>query len=255
MADQEAVRREVARAEAQGRVYAALSRGFLYPDPPLYDALVSGELVTALEEALAELPEACGIWGAAAGAALRQALSRSRERLPTRADWEGRYLRLLGQPAAPLCPPFETEYTASHLYMQTQAMADVAGFYRAFGVGLPETGGRPDHIATELEFLYFLSVKEALAVEEGHGERIAVCREAHARFLEDHLGRWTGVFHTLLRHHDEGGFYAALAGLADAWVSVQCERTGARPRKATRLTPLSGDGLDTGVAGAGRKGE
>ncbi|BDG62000.1 TorD/DmsD family molecular chaperone [Caldinitratiruptor microaerophilus] len=255
MADPQSAGAEVVRAEARGRVYAALSRAFLYPDPPLYEALVSGEFLTVLEEALAEVPEARGLWGAAAGAALRDALGRSLERLPTRAEWEGRYLRLLGQPAAPLCPPFETEYTASHLYMQTQAMADIAGFYRAFGVGLPEGGGRPDHIATELEFLYFLSVKEALALDDGHGERLAVCREAHSRFLEDHLGRWTGVLHALLRRHDEGGFYAALAGLTDAWVSLQCERAGALPRKVTRLTPLSRDGLDAGVAGAGRKGE
>ena len=77
---------------------------------------------------------------------------------------------------------------------RTFEMADVAGFYKAFGVAVDERsegGERVDHITAELEFMNLLAVKESLALqEEGEGEHAAVCRDASRAFLRDHLGRW-----------------------------------------------------------------
>jgi TorA maturation chaperone TorD len=80
-------------------------------------------------------------------------------------------------------------------YRQSQEMADISGFYRAFGF---QVGGeqreRPDHLASELEFLYVLSLKEAYAAQQGIDEHVEVCVEARHAFLRDHLGRWIGLF-------------------------------------------------------------
>lgn len=74
---------------------------------------------------------------------------------------------------------------------RTFELADVAGFYRAFGVKVRPGSERADHIITELEFMNLLAVKEAIALqEEGDGEHAEVCRDASRAFLEDHLGRW-----------------------------------------------------------------
>ena len=74
---------------------------------------------------------------------------------------------------------------------RTFELADVAGFYRAFGVQVSRGSERPDHITAELEFMPLLAVKEAIAIqEEGDGEHAEVCREAAGAFLQDHLGRW-----------------------------------------------------------------
>jgi DMSO reductase family type II enzyme chaperone len=74
---------------------------------------------------------------------------------------------------------------------RTFEMADVAGFYKAFGVEAESSGERPDHIAAELEFMNLLAVKECIALqEEGAGEHADVCRNAARAFLRDHLARW-----------------------------------------------------------------
>jgi nitrate reductase assembly molybdenum cofactor insertion protein NarJ len=90
---------------------------------------------------------------------------------------------------------YETELGMPNEYRQSQEMADIAGFYRAFGF---RVGGaqreRPDHLATELEFLYVLSLKEAYAAERGIDEHVEVCVEARRSFLRDHLGQWIGLF-------------------------------------------------------------
>ena len=90
---------------------------------------------------------------------------------------------------------YETELGMPNEYRQSQEMADISGFYRAFGFRVGgEQRERPDHLATELEFLYVLSLKEAYAAEQGIEERVEVCVEARRSFLRDHLGRWIGLF-------------------------------------------------------------
>jgi TorA maturation chaperone TorD len=90
---------------------------------------------------------------------------------------------------------YETEYGLPHEFRQSQELADISGFYQAFGF---KVGGvlreRPDHILVELEFMYLLCLKEALAHAEGHQVRVEICNDAQRRFLTDHLGRWVSIF-------------------------------------------------------------
>ncbi len=107
-------------------------------------------------------------------------------------DLQQKHLQAFGLTGS-LC--YETECGLPNEFRQSQEMADIAGFYNAFGF---RVGGalreRPDHLATQLEFLYVLSLKEAYAAEEGHAEHVEVCVEARRSFLRDHLGRWIGLF-------------------------------------------------------------
>ncbi len=113
-------------------------------------------------------------------------------------------------------------------YRQSQEMADISGFYRAFGF---QVGGeqheRPDHLATELEFLYILSLKEAYAAEQGIDEHVEVCVEARRAFLRDHLGRWIGLFaQSVSRSAGPGGEsnpYQWLSRLAEAVVQSDAQ--------------------------------
>lgn len=94
------------------------------------------------------------------------------------------------------CPPHETDYCHwdDPTYRSSQ-MADVGGFYRAFGV---EPGGerpeRPDHVSIELEFIAFLYQKYAIALESGNEDHIAVCRDALQAFVRDHAAWWMPTF-------------------------------------------------------------
>jgi TorA maturation chaperone TorD len=92
------------------------------------------------------------------------------------------------------CPPYEGSYELDP-FRQGRQMADLAGFYRAFGA---ESSGpaaeRPDHAGCELEFLSFLALRRAEAERAGDAEHAAVCRDAEEAFLRDHLGRWFPAF-------------------------------------------------------------
>lgn len=136
--------------------------------------------------------------------------------------------------AGSLC--YETEYGLPHEFRQSQEMADINGFYRAFGFQL---GGpvreRPDHLAVQLEFMYLLALKEACAVQEGHAQHREICVNAQRRFLEGHLGRWIGLFaqSLLLNAHDS--VYPALAHFAQHFVEADADRLGARIEQRRRV--------------------
>ena len=62
--------------------------------------------------------------------------------------------------------PYETEYGNEALFQQPQELGDLMGFYRAFGLAMKQDRReRADHISCECEFLMFLALKEAYALE------------------------------------------------------------------------------------------
>lgn len=203
----------VKKAAARSALYRLLSLGFLYPDPETLALLRSGT-----EEAAACL-ELLGY-----GQAL-PALGQARDALPlTPEGWEGEYLGALGHSLAPECPPYETEYQPAHIFQKSQDLADVAGFYHAFGLEVaPQARERPDHLSLELEFMHFLAWKEAYALEQGHGmEKIALCRQAQRKFLQEHLG-WVSLFVQRLAQKAEGSFLAAWGHLAKDFLALEAQ--------------------------------
>jgi len=114
-------------------------------------------------------------------------------------------------------PPYETEYTSgTNDFLKNQDLADLMGFYRAFGLDLGQgerLSERPDHIAVELEFLHFLCWKEAFACTKAVAEHIEVCQDAERKFLRDHLGRWVDGFTERVEGSTREEFFLAIASL------------------------------------------
>lgn len=129
---------------------------------------------------------------------------------------QAEYDRIFGLVVPRECPPYETEYhRAGDAFFRSQQLADVAGFYRAFGVDpaghRPE---RPDHIALELEFMALLMTKQRLAAcdDSGRGVELAgLCADAGRKFFAEHLVWWVPAFATGLRRKAQGGYYHDLA--------------------------------------------
>lgn len=153
-------------------------------------------------------------------------------------ELRGEYDRVFGLVLSRECPPYETEYCfSSEPFFRTQQLADIAGFYRAFGLqiakSMPE---RPDHLALELEFMAFLLRKERLArasagVNASAMEQVAVCTEAEQSFFRDHLNWWVPSFAMGLRRKAERGFYWAVSQLLAAFMPSERARLGvAAPR-------------------------
>jgi TorA maturation chaperone TorD len=111
------------------------------------------------------------------------------------------------------CPSCEIEYDPKQeMVYRCQRFADVAGFYRAFGVQVAnQAGERIDHITTETEFLYLLQAKQVAALEAKNQEGYEVSRDAHREFFEQHVGWWVPAFSRLLSRAVPSGFYHELA--------------------------------------------
>jgi DMSO reductase family type II enzyme chaperone len=126
---------------------------------------------------------------------------------------------------------------------RTFEMADVAGFYKAFGVEVESGGERPDHIVAELEFMNLLAVKEYVAlVEEGQGEHAEVCRNAARSFLRDHLARWAPRLGSRLAAGSADSVYQSAGRLLAAFVAFDATRLDAENAPEYRPSPERAEG-------------
>ena len=127
---------------------------------------------------------------------------------------ETTYRQLFGLTAvSQRCPPCEIEYEPNtDVAYRSHRLADIAGFYRAFGLQVAARAGeRLDHIAVEAEFLYLLLAKEAAALERGNQEGAEICREARRKFFQEHVGWWLPAFSRVLLRVAPPGYYRELA--------------------------------------------
>ncbi len=118
-----------------------------------------------------------------------------------------------------LCPLNESAYVRRD---KGAILGDLCGFYRAFGwQPAPDTAEKPDHLATELEFMGMLLIMLARAEETGHAEHAAITRDALGRFAGGHPGDWVDV---VCDHIPECTRLDALAAypraLASLWKSM-----------------------------------
>lgn len=206
------------------QVYSFLAEAFLYPqDNWMEDLPLLMEILKGLELQVDDLPVPARDLGSL------QALHR----------------QTLGLSGSLL---YETEYGLPHEFRQSQELADIAGFYSAFGF---KSGGRlrerPDHLSAELEFMYLLCLKEALALSNERSEEAQVCQDAQKSFLNDHLGSWIGLCTQALEmsvansEHSMGlkNPYLFLAEIANQIVQAHAQRSGARPavRSLSKIQP------------------
>jgi TorA maturation chaperone TorD len=126
--------------------------------------------------------------------------------------WSDEYHRLFEGPLA--CPVNETAYIRRD---KGAILADLCGFYRAFGFApASDAGEKPDHMRCELEFAAMLLVKMAGADAAGRVEDAEVTRHAIAAFAEDHLTPWLATFCTHLKDATSLSFYRSAAAMLDA---------------------------------------
>lgn len=154
--------------------------------------------------------------------------------MPPADELSGDYLRLFDRKVE--CSPYESEYgMGNRAFTKSRDLADIAGFYKAFGLDLGEqTTDLYDHVAVELEFMSVLALKEAYARHEGHEDGLDVTRGAAASFLREHLGRWVPSFCDKLEEAAEVPFYRQLAALTRSVVIAECAHYDVEPIPLTR---------------------
>ncbi|HLB68353.1 MAG TPA: molecular chaperone TorD family protein [Thermoplasmata archaeon] len=212
------VERRIADLVARGIAAKVLSVLLSDPDPVTRDYLE--------RRANTELDHAANLVGE--GSAVRTDITNLRRVLP---EVNAEALpALLGKAAA---PPYETEYGMAHVFMKVQTMADVAGFYRAFGLDFAAGGReRPDHLAAEFEFLHFLLLMQASALVEGRRTEFLAVRRAETTFLREHLGAWGPAYLDKVATFDPDSAAARVAHVAARFVQTESRRLRVTARRA-----------------------
>lgn len=188
--------------------------------PPRFE----DEACAALRQAAAVLDDGGSVAGSIAGA-VERLLSVPAE---DPQDLAGRHASLFGHSLRGRICPYETEYGGGAPFRQSQDLADISGYYLAFGLTPARAGDveRVDHAACELEYFEFLRTKEAWAIQEGDTEMLEVTRDAAAGFLKDHLGRFGVAFGATLSREDPHGYYGRLGELCVALLKAECQHLG-----------------------------
>ena len=122
------------------------------------------------------------------------------------------------------CKLDEAEYDKA-IFNRYQRMADVGGFYRAFGF---EPSGdahqRPDFIGLELEFMQLLLIKRAYAMEQGWDDKAEACLDAEKEFLKEHLAWWVPAMCENLRGASTCAYFKQLSDFLEAFIASEASR-------------------------------
>lgn len=142
------------------------------------------------------------------------------------------YWRVFGHTTRGLVCACETEYGDDNKFQQPHQLADISGYYLAFGLTPPSASDvRQDHVACECEFMAFLKLKEAYFMETREPtvdavETLGATREAQRTFLRDHLGYFGRAFASRLATEDCGPYYSAWGVLFLRFLDGECARAG-----------------------------
>ncbi len=193
---------EEKRTGGRSLLYSLLSRGFRFPSQELVDSVRKGQFADAVQSATASLA-----YGALNGGELGRGTALSYE------NFQSTYIGLfeVGGDYGPPCPLYEGEYGGGRM----KVMEEVLRFYHHFGLRLStEKRDRPDHLASELEFMHLLTFKEAEALAKG--QQGSAYLKAERDFLRFHLSDFVAAV-----SKSAGGkkvpFYADLACLAEGF--------------------------------------
>ncbi len=244
-------------ADVRAGCYALLANAWRYPDEAFAGCFLRPSGVDALLGGLDELPPSLAV----KVNDLRELISRLVQSPLSNllASLQAEFVRLFGHSVRGSCPPYELEYGRGEIIQQTAELADLAGFYNAFGLNLTEAAfERADHVAVECEFLSVLCAKEAWGQQNDNRDLSETCADAQRLFLRDHLAKWLPAFSHRLEAADSDGFYGRAASLASAFIREECRRfeieIGPQWLELRPADPERDSTIDCDTAGCGDTG-
>lgn len=202
-------REDLSTESARGDCYRLLAACFY---PPQRDVWLEENLIGNLAERLDEVcPAAAGPCRRMHGALV----ATTAEQLAVE------HARLFLGPQHVVAPPYGSVYLEEGRRVMGDSTLAVLHAYRDAGLQLdPELKELPDHVAVELEYLYYLSVRGVAgssAGDEGEADRFFAARRA---FLTDHVGAWVPAFAARITEGTESEFYRALADCLASFVAA-----------------------------------
>lgn len=127
------------------------------------------------------------------------------------------FSKLFVGPYKLLASPYGSTYLEGGDVLMGDSTMDVKNRYENEGLFM-DIKEAPDHIAIELEFMYFLILKEIEAKKTPDQEKADYYLEKQLSFLETHIGRWIPEFTDNVIVNAQTEFYKNLARITKAFI-------------------------------------
>ena len=98
-----------------------------------------------------------------------------------------------------------------------ESTIDVRNWYEKEGIDVV-INDAPDHIAMELEFMYYLIAKQTQAINEENFQETQLYQQKQKSFLCVHLARWLPDFTERVKENAQTKFYKRSAQLTEMFV-------------------------------------
>ena len=131
------------------------------------------------------------------------------------------YAKLFVGPYELLAPPYGSVYLEDGRLMGNSTM-DVRNRYSEEGLEIT-LREFPDHIAMELEFMYFLISREVEAINRSDSEEALRYLERQKAFLEIHLGAWVSALAEKIEKNSDTEFYRSISHATESFVRKDLE--------------------------------
>ncbi len=115
-----------------------------------------------------------------------------------------------------LASPYGSVYLEDGKFMGDSTI-DVRNCYESQGLDIAIKDA-PDHIAMELEFMYYLISKQIEAIKDSNLQDAQSYSQKQVSFLQTHLARWLPKFAEHVQQNAQTKFYRKLAVLTEVFV-------------------------------------
>lgn len=196
---------EEVETSARSQLYLLFSDSFHVPDEEFYTDVRSGTLKGWVRDAMERLPYKLDFMD-------------SVEQLDAQVGYEefnSEFMRLFE--VRPVCSLNESQHRGSH----TTVLEDLVRFYNFFDLSAAGARELPDHLRIELDFMHFLTFKEAEKLHSGMDSGSFV--RAESDFLQRHLVEWVPLVHQKVDQFAQLDFFKVLTRLLERFISCECE--------------------------------
>lgn len=189
--------------------YKLLAACFYEPDRELF---IQEEVCENLATLLAD----CGFEGAALAAQnMQKAVEKSNPE-----EMMVDYAYLFVGPFELAAPPYGSVYLEERRRLMGDSTMAVKKMYSAAGLSL-EIKEAPDHIALELEFLHYLSLREVETADEGNDDQAESFALMGSEFMQRYLAPWMPAFCKKIRENTDNDFYVSLADCLEQFIASE----------------------------------
>lgn len=196
------------------RAYRALATAFYFPSPDL------SSVVQELRDALASL----GVNLFEEDLSTLEMCLAENKAVP---ELVQEYCKLFYGPAKLLAPPYESIYRDGGVTMGESTLSVIKAYSEAGVAVSQDFKNLPDHVAAELEFMYYLCAKEveAFKKEDLRGARHYLLLQK--LFLKEHLTQWLPQFSKRVEENGTNDVYPRFARIAAGFAEIDANDTTA----------------------------